>query len=157
MEKHLKLYHSKLKPESMKAKPVILSLLVIILSVCGSQDLDYNCKIIPEPHEIIPSKGSISLSDTIGKIYIDVIEDFVPGGPEGYELKIEPDGTAWRLEIDAYPELTDNVDSYSKDEVREIIQYASDRFIIIIPDRARAIDQGYHNQGWGANWFYDKS
>ena len=44
------------------------------------------------------------------------------------------DGTAWRLELDAYPELTDSVDSYSKADVREIIAYAASRHITVIPE-----------------------
>ena len=44
------------------------------------------------------------------------------------------DGTAWRLEIDAFPELTASVDSYSKEDVREIIAYATKNHITIIPE-----------------------
>ena len=44
------------------------------------------------------------------------------------------DGTAWRMEIDAYPELTANVDSYSKEDIREIVEYAEKNFVTIIPE-----------------------
>lgn len=44
------------------------------------------------------------------------------------------DGVAWRLEISAYPELTDSVDSYSRADVEEIIAYANSRHIRIIPE-----------------------
>jgi hexosaminidase len=44
------------------------------------------------------------------------------------------DGTAWRLELDAFPELTENVDSYSKADIREIVNYANENHVRIIPE-----------------------
>lgn len=44
------------------------------------------------------------------------------------------DGVAWRLEVDAYPELTEGVDHYSKDDVREVLALADSLHITVIPE-----------------------
>ncbi len=204
----------------MNMKPIVIACLAFLFFSCNTWRNENTYKIIPEPQEITSTMGTITLSDTIGVIHTDVIEGFIPGGPEAYELDVNPDGilikgnsvagvfyarqtldqilppggltdgemeipcvtirdwpafpwrggmldvsrhffpkefilkyidilafhklnhfhwhltdgTAWRLEIDAYPELTANVDSYSKEEVREIVKYAQERFVTIIPE-----------------------
>ena len=44
------------------------------------------------------------------------------------------DGIAWRLQIDAYPGLTDGVDHYTKDDVREVLALAEELHITVIPE-----------------------
>ena len=44
------------------------------------------------------------------------------------------DGTGWRLQIDAYPELTAGVPHYTKDDVREVLALADSLHITVIPE-----------------------
>lgn len=44
------------------------------------------------------------------------------------------DGVAWRLQIDAYPELTEGVDHYTKDDIREVLALAEELHITVIPE-----------------------
>ena len=44
------------------------------------------------------------------------------------------DGVAWRLQIDAYPELTEGVEHYTREDVAEILQLADSLHITIIPE-----------------------
>ena len=44
------------------------------------------------------------------------------------------DGTGWRLQIDAYPELTAGIPHYTKDDVREVLALADSLHITIIPE-----------------------
>ena len=44
------------------------------------------------------------------------------------------DGVAWRIQIDAYPELTQDVPHYTKEDIREVIEYAESLHITIIPE-----------------------
>lgn len=44
------------------------------------------------------------------------------------------DNQAWRLEIKAYPKLTEGIPFYSHDEVRDIVAYAATKGIEVIPE-----------------------
>ena len=44
------------------------------------------------------------------------------------------DGIGWRLEIDGYPELTEGVPHYTKDDVREVLALADSLHITVIPE-----------------------
>jgi hexosaminidase len=44
------------------------------------------------------------------------------------------DDQAWRVEISKYPELTRKGDYYSRDDIREIVAYAAERFITVVPE-----------------------
>ncbi len=44
------------------------------------------------------------------------------------------DDQGWRIEIAKYPELTRNGGFYSRDDIREIVAYAAERFITVVPE-----------------------
>ena len=81
------------------------------------------------------------------------------------------DATAWRLEIKQYPKLAliggigDYTDSYSpalyytQDDIKEIVQYASERFIVVVPEidmpgHAAAANRAYPEYSGGGSKQY---
>lgn len=44
------------------------------------------------------------------------------------------DGSAWRLEIDGYPKLTDTIPHYTREDVLEVLALADSLHIVVIPE-----------------------
>jgi hexosaminidase len=44
------------------------------------------------------------------------------------------DSQAWRLEIATWPRLTDGHEHYTHDDFREIVAYAAERFVVVVPE-----------------------
>jgi len=44
------------------------------------------------------------------------------------------DNNAWRIQVPGYPKITGKGDYYTKDDIREMVEYAAKRHIRIVPE-----------------------
>lgn len=74
-----------------------------------------------------PARNFLSIDDL--KFFIDQMAKF-----KYNVLQLHlTDDQGWRIKISKYPQLSSDL-SYSKDEIRDLINYAADRYIEIIPE-----------------------
>jgi len=44
------------------------------------------------------------------------------------------DDQGWRLQIDKYPKLTENISHYTKEQVRDVLEFAKEHFVNVVPE-----------------------